>query len=88
MASKRTISPFLLPLVLSGLPLSDARLQTRYNTIGTPAATCQVLYNAFPDLTFFSNETEYTTINEGMRLPPLCIVDLPIKIFQTKITIY
>lgn len=73
MASRRIISPLLLPLLLSSLSLSDARLQTRCNnntTATTPAATCQVLYNTYPDLTSFPNETQYTTINEGTHLLP------------------
>lgn len=71
----RNIGSVALLLLLGSLPSSDAQLQMRSNATSNIAATCQTFYNAYPDLTYFSNATEYTTLNEGMHLPSLCIVE-------------
>lgn len=63
-----SIGSVALSLLLSSLPSADAHLQTRSNATNDVTATCNTLYNAYPDLTHFSNATMYTTLNEGMHL--------------------
>lgn len=69
MAFARNIGAVALLLLLSVLSFAEARPQTRSNGDANVTATCQTLYNAYPDLTHFSDTTEYTTINECMHLP-------------------
>lgn len=68
MPSTRNISTAALSLLLMSLPSSQAHLQTRNNATSDAATTCATLYSAYPGLTYFSNETTYTTLNEGMHL--------------------
>ncbi|KAF3761056.1 FAD binding domain-containing protein [Cryphonectria parasitica EP155] len=72
MISNRKTNSLLAALVLSGLSLSNAQ------GTASVAAACQTLYNAYPELTLFSNATEYTTLNEDYFsavewLGPACI---------------
>jgi hypothetical protein len=58
MYSKRTLLALAAGLSLGSCACGNG-------TTGSAAATCQILSQAYPELTLFRNASLYTTLNEG-----------------------
>lgn len=66
MPSARNIGPAAMSLLLTCLPAIEGQMMTRSNATSV-ALTCQTFYDSYPELTYFSNATAYTTVNECMN---------------------